>query len=69
MTFRKFFGNIEEKKGILEKTRVEWFGRVARPGSNDILNELKLELKLARVLNEPSLNIHFIARLEFELDL
>jgi hypothetical protein len=37
-------------------------------GSNDILNELKLELKLAQVLNEPSLSTHFITRLEFELD-
>jgi hypothetical protein len=36
-------------------------------GSNVILNEFELELKLARVLNEPSLNTHFIAQLELEL--
>jgi hypothetical protein len=27
---------------------------------NIILNELKLELELTRVLNEPSLNTHFV---------
>jgi hypothetical protein len=68
MRFRKFFSNIEEKKGILEKTKMEWFGQVIWPGWNDILNELKLELKLSRVLNEPSLNTHFTAWLEFKLD-
>jgi hypothetical protein len=43
---------------------------LARLGSNVIFNELELELELelARVLNEPSLNMQFIARLEFELD-
>jgi hypothetical protein len=40
MRSRKFIGNIEEKKGILEKTRVQWFGRIILLGSSDILNEL-----------------------------
>jgi hypothetical protein len=36
--------------------------------SNVILNQFKFELELAQILNELSLNTHFIAQLEFELD-
>jgi hypothetical protein len=36
--------------------------------SNSILNEFEFELEFARILYELSLNMHFIARLELELD-
>jgi hypothetical protein len=42
--------------------------RVTRLGLNVIFNKLEFELELARILNESSLNMQFIARLEFELD-
>ena len=34
---------------------------------NSIFNELELELELARILNELSLNTHFITQLELEV--